>query len=81
MWKTVEAKVIPTIVGATGSLSRSFQKYLDDIPDKQSSVKPQKTGKFRLSGMTQDSRSPGHDLNPGPPEYEAKVLTMHLILN
>jgi hypothetical protein len=25
--------------------------------------------------LFQDSRSPGRDLNPGPPEYEAGVLT------
>jgi hypothetical protein len=25
--------------------------------------------------LSQDSRSPGRDLNPGPPEYEAGVLT------
>jgi hypothetical protein len=25
--------------------------------------------------LSQDSQSPGRDLNPGPPEYEAEVLT------
>jgi hypothetical protein len=25
--------------------------------------------------LSQDSRSPGRDLNPGPAEYEARVLT------
>jgi hypothetical protein len=25
--------------------------------------------------LSQDSRSPGRDLKPGPPEYEAGVLT------
>jgi hypothetical protein len=25
--------------------------------------------------LSQDSRSPGRDLDPGPPEYEAGVLT------
>jgi hypothetical protein len=25
--------------------------------------------------LSQDSRSPGRDLNPGPPEYKAGVLT------
>jgi hypothetical protein len=28
-----------------------------------------------LKTLSQDSRSPGRDLNPGPPEYEAGVLT------
>jgi hypothetical protein len=34
-------------------------------------VKPRKT---------QNSRFPGHYLNPGPPEYEARVLTTQLRL-
>jgi hypothetical protein len=25
--------------------------------------------------LNQDSQSPGRDLNPGPPEYEAEMLT------
>jgi hypothetical protein len=29
----------------------------------------------RTGNLNQDSRSPGPDLNPGPPEYEAGVLT------
>jgi hypothetical protein len=28
-----------------------------------------------IKNLSQDSRSPGRDLNPGPPEYEAGVLT------
>jgi hypothetical protein len=28
--------------------------------------------------LSQDSRSPGQDLNPGPPEYGAGVLTTQL---
>jgi hypothetical protein len=27
--------------------------------------------------LTQDNRSPGRDLNPGPPEYEAGVLPLN----
>jgi hypothetical protein len=42
MWN-VKAKVMPIIIGATGSLSRPFQKYLDDIPGKHSSAEIQKT--------------------------------------
>jgi hypothetical protein len=29
--------------------------------------------------LNQDSRFPGRDLNPGPPEYEAAVLTIRPI--
>jgi hypothetical protein len=42
MWK-MKAKVIPIIIGTTESLSRSFQKYLDDIPGKHSREGLQKT--------------------------------------
>jgi hypothetical protein len=29
--------------------------------------------------LSQDSRSPGRDLNPGPPEYESEVLAFVLM--
>jgi hypothetical protein len=29
-----------------------------------------------MKNLSQDSRSPGQDLNPGHPEYEAGVLTI-----
>jgi hypothetical protein len=38
-----EGKVIPIITGATGSLSRSFQTHLEDIPGKHSSMELQNT--------------------------------------
>jgi hypothetical protein len=31
--------------------------------------------KEKQETLSQDSRSPGRDLKPGPPEYEAGVLT------
>jgi hypothetical protein len=31
MWN-VKAKVIPVIIGATGTISKSFKKYVSDIP-------------------------------------------------
>jgi hypothetical protein len=31
--------------------------------------------KKTMKTLSQDSRSPGRDLNPEPPEYEARVLT------
>jgi hypothetical protein len=40
LWN-VKAKMIPIIIDITGNLSRSFQKYLDDIPGKHSSMELQ----------------------------------------
>jgi hypothetical protein len=28
-----------------------------------------------MKNLSQDRRSPGHDLNPGPPEYDVRGLT------
>ena len=33
MWN-VKAKVIPAIIGATGTISKSFRKYVSNIPGK-----------------------------------------------
>jgi len=33
MWN-VKTKVIPVILGATGTISRSFRKYVSNIPGK-----------------------------------------------
>jgi len=33
MW-IVKAKVIPVIIGATGTISKSFRKYISNIPEK-----------------------------------------------
>jgi hypothetical protein len=33
MWK-VKAKVIPVIIGATGTISESLRQYLNNIPGK-----------------------------------------------
>ena len=33
MWN-VETKVIPVIIGATGTISKSFRKYVSNIPGK-----------------------------------------------
>ena len=32
MWN-VKARVIPIIIGATGTISKSFRKYVNDIPE------------------------------------------------
>jgi RNase P/RNase MRP subunit POP5 len=38
----VKAKVIPVIIGVTGTISRSFRKYLRNIPGKHESKEVQK---------------------------------------
>jgi len=42
MWN-VKAKVIPVIIGATGTISESFKKYVSDIPGKHDVKELQKT--------------------------------------
>ena len=42
MWN-VKARVIPVIIGATGTISRSFRKYMSDIPGNHDVKELQKT--------------------------------------
>jgi len=42
MWN-VKTKVIPVIIGATGTISKSFRKYLSNIPGKHEVKELQKT--------------------------------------
>jgi hypothetical protein len=42
MWN-VKTKVTPVIIGATGTISKSFRKYLSSIPGKQDIKELQKT--------------------------------------
>ena len=42
MWN-VKTKVIPVIIGATGTISKSFRKYVSNIPGKHEVNKIQKT--------------------------------------
>jgi hypothetical protein len=42
MWN-VKTKVIPVIIGATGTISKSFRKYVSNIPGNYEVKKPQKT--------------------------------------
>ena len=42
MWN-VKTKVIPVIIGATGTISKSFTKYLSNIPGKHEVKELQKT--------------------------------------
>ena len=42
MWN-VKSKVIPVIIGATGTISKSFRKYVSNIPGKHEVKELQKT--------------------------------------
>jgi hypothetical protein len=42
MWN-VKAKVIPVIIGATGTISKSFRKHVSDIPGNRDVRELQKT--------------------------------------
>ena len=42
MWN-VKTRVIPVIIGATGTISKSFRKYVSDIPGNQDVRELQKT--------------------------------------
>jgi len=42
MWN-VKTKVISVLIGATGTISNSFRKYVSNIPGKHEVKEPQKT--------------------------------------
>jgi len=42
MWN-VKPRVIPVIIGATGIISKSFRKYVSDIPGNHADKELQKT--------------------------------------
>jgi hypothetical protein len=42
MWN-VKTRVIQLITGATGTISKSFRKYVSDIPEKHGAKELQKT--------------------------------------
>jgi len=42
MWN-VKSKAIPVIIGATGTISKSFRKYFGNIPEKHVVKELQKT--------------------------------------
>jgi len=42
MWN-IKTKVIPVIIGATGTISKSFRKYVSNIPGKHEVKELQKT--------------------------------------
>jgi hypothetical protein len=42
MWN-VKTKVLPVILGANGTISKTFRKYVSNIPGKHEVKEPQKT--------------------------------------
>ena len=42
MWN-VKTKVIPVMIGATGTISKTFRKYVSNIPGNHEVKEPQKT--------------------------------------
>ena len=42
MWN-VKTKVIPVIVGTTGTISKSFRKYVSNVPGKREDKELEKT--------------------------------------
>jgi hypothetical protein len=42
MWN-VKTKVIPVIIGATGTISKSFRKYVSNVPGKHEVKELEKT--------------------------------------
>ena len=47
MWK-VKTRVIPVIIGATGTISKSFRKYIRNIPGNHEVKELQKTAILAL---------------------------------
>jgi hypothetical protein len=42
MWN-IKTKVTPVVIGATGTISKSFRKYLSSVPGKHEGKELQKT--------------------------------------
>jgi len=52
MWN-VKTKVIPIITGATGTISKSFRKYVSNIPGKHEVKELQKTATLGTAHILQ----------------------------
>jgi len=48
MWN-VKTKVIPVIISATGTISKSFRKYMSNMPGNHEVKEPQKTAILRTA--------------------------------
>jgi hypothetical protein len=46
MWN-VKTRVIPVIIGATGTISKSFRKYVSNIPGRATYQETMKLGNYR----------------------------------
>jgi len=55
MWN-VKTKVIPVILGATGAISKSFIKYVSNLPGKHEVKELQKTAIFGTEHMLRNVR-------------------------
>ena len=42
--RNLKTNVMPVIIGATGTITNSFRKYLSNVPEKHEINKLQKTG-------------------------------------
>ena len=54
MWN-VKTKVIPVIIGATGTISKSFRKYVSNVPGKHEVKELQKTAILGTAHSTSES--------------------------
>ena len=54
MWN-VKTKVIPVMIGATGTISKSFRKYVNNIPGKHEVKKLQKNSHIGHCTHTSES--------------------------
>ena len=52
MWKA-KTRVIPVIIGATGTISKSFRKYISNIPGNHEVKELQKTAKLGTAHILQ----------------------------
>ena len=53
----VKAKVIPVIIGATGTISKTYRKYVNNIPGKHETKELQKSSRFGHCTHTSKSTS------------------------
>jgi len=54
MWD-IETNVIPVIIGATGTISKSFRKYVSNIPGKHEVKELQKTAILGTAHILRES--------------------------
>jgi len=54
MWN-VKTKLIPVIIGATGTISKSFRKYVSNIPGKHKVKELQKSAILGTAHITSES--------------------------